>query len=76
MSQHFLLSPRAKTLTLAHVMRLTIEEAQTLFQRVRWPATNGAAVCPECAGTACLHRNPRDWPGPLALQGVCSGFGV
>jgi Transposase zinc-ribbon domain len=51
-SQRFLLSPRAKTLTPEHVMRLSAEEAQTLFQRIRWPATNGVPVCPRCTGTA------------------------
>jgi hypothetical protein len=48
MSQHFLLSRVAKTLTLAHVMRLSNEEAEALFARIRWPDTNGAPVCPKC----------------------------
>jgi transposase-like protein len=62
MSQHFLLSPRAKTLTLAHVMRLSSEEAQTLFQRIRWPATNGAPVCPKCEGQAVYTVTRRTGP--------------
>jgi transposase-like protein len=52
MSQHFLLSRVAKTLTLAHVMRLSHEEAEALFARIRWPDTNGAPVCPKCQGRA------------------------
>jgi transposase-like protein len=62
MAQHFLLSPRAKTLTLAHVMRLSAEEAQTLFQRIRWPATNGAPVCPKCEGQAVYVVTRRTGP--------------
>src|SRR5437899_8422142 len=50
MSQHFLLSPAAKTLTLASVIRMTDEEAETMFRKVRWPDTDGASVCPHCGG--------------------------
>src|SRR5208283_4319887 len=58
MSQDVLLSPAAKTLTLAHVMRLSNEDAETLFARIRWPETQGAPVCPNCAGHAVydVHR--------------------
>jgi hypothetical protein len=52
MSQHFLLSPAAKTLTLAQVMRMTNEEAETMFAKIRWHETNGEPVCPFCAGVA------------------------
>jgi len=41
MSQHFLLSRTAKSLILAQVMRMTDEEAETMFARIRWPDTNG-----------------------------------
>lgn len=59
MSQHFLLGRAAKTLTLAHVMRLSNEEAETLFAKVRWPDTNGEAVCPHCGClTAYTIREP------------------
>lgn len=52
MPQHFLLSPAAKTLTLAHVVRMTNEDAKSLFARIRWPETNGGPVCPHCTGQA------------------------
>src|SRR5271156_2526682 len=59
MSQHFLLSPRAKTLALASVMRMSNEEAETMFARIRWPDTDGAPVCPHCAGQALYNvRRP------------------
>ena len=50
MSQHFLLSRPAKTLTLAQVSRLTDAEAEAMFAKVRWPETNGAPVCAHCGG--------------------------
>jgi len=50
MAQHFLLSKAAKTLTLAQVMQLSDAEAETTFRKVRWPETDGAAVCPKCGG--------------------------
>lgn len=48
MAQHFLLSSAAKTLSLATVLRMTEEEAETVFRRVRWASTGGQAVCPHC----------------------------
>src|ERR1700761_1572546 len=46
MSQHFLLSVKARTLSLASVLRMTDEQAETAFRNVRW--TDGKAVCPHC----------------------------
>ncbi len=37
MSEHFLLSAKARTLSLASVLRMTDEEAETVFRSVRWP---------------------------------------
>jgi transposase-like protein len=50
MSQHFLLSRPAKTLSLAQVFRMTDTEAEAEFCKVRWPETDGAPVCPHCGG--------------------------
>ena len=50
MSQHFLLSHPAKTLSLAQVFRMTDTEAEAMFRKVRWPETDGAPVCPHCGG--------------------------
>ncbi len=49
MSQHFLLSAKARTLSLATVLRMSEGEAETFFRKLRWTATDGAAVCPHCA---------------------------
>jgi len=48
MSQHFLLSSRAKTLSLGQVFRMSDAEAEDAFRKVRWPDTNGEPVCPRC----------------------------
>lgn len=50
MSQHFLLSKAAKTLSLAQVFRMSDEEAEMTFRKVRWIETDGAPVCPHCGG--------------------------
>ena len=63
MSQHFLLSSCAKTLTLAQVMRMTTAEADAMFARIRWPETNGEPVCPECGCLAVyVVRRPKGAP--------------
>jgi hypothetical protein len=46
MSQHFLLSARARTLSLGAVLRMSTEEAERAFVRIRW--TDGKPVCPHC----------------------------
>lgn len=48
MSQHFLLSPAAKTLSLVKVMRMSDEEARAAFRKIRWTETEGEPICPEC----------------------------
>lgn len=48
MSQHFLLSRAARTLSLAKVARLSDEEAFDTFKQLRWCDTGGDPVCPRC----------------------------
>lgn len=63
MSQHFLLSSAAKTLTLASVFRMTDAEAEAMFRRVRWPETEGQPVCPKCGGLDAYDcRRPKGAP--------------
>lgn len=50
MAQHFLLSSKAKTLTLATVFRMSDAEAETMFRAIRWSSTEGKPVCPHCGG--------------------------
>lgn len=48
MSQHFLLSPAAKTLSLVKVMRMSEKAARDAFRKIRWPETDGEPFCPSC----------------------------
>lgn len=58
MSQHFLLSAKARTLSLAQVLRLSDEEAYATFKAVRFAANDGEAFCPKC-GLTDLYALPR-----------------
>jgi transposase-like protein len=49
MAQHFLLSAAAKTLSVVSVLGMTDMEAEAQFKNIRWAATGGQPVCPECA---------------------------
>ncbi|MBO6724621.1 MAG: IS1595 family transposase [Rhizobiaceae bacterium] len=59
MSQHFLLSPAAKTLSLVKVMRMSDAEARTAFRKVRWSETDGDPVCPECGSVEAYDLKSR-----------------
>ncbi len=48
MSQHFLLSKEARTLSLGSVLRLTDDEAYAAFKAIRFAETEGEPVCPKC----------------------------
>ena len=48
MAQHFLLSSKARTLSLAKVFRMGEDAAYGLFCEMRWPETDGEPVCPRC----------------------------
>lgn len=48
MAQHFLLSAKARTLSLKAVYRMGEDKAYETFRRLRWPETDGEAVCPKC----------------------------
>jgi transposase-like protein len=50
--QHFLLSAKARTLSLVQVMRMTDDEAYDTFKALRWAATDGNPFCPRCGCTA------------------------
>jgi ribosomal protein L37AE/L43A len=48
MSQHFLLSAAARTLSLASVARMSDEDAHAKFVEIRWSDNNGKPYCPKC----------------------------
>ena len=46
--QHFLLSAKARTLSLKAVFTMGEDQAYKVFCEMRWPETMGEAVCPRC----------------------------
>lgn len=46
--QHFLLSAKARTLSLKAVYQMGEDKAYQTFRQLRWPETEGDAVCPRC----------------------------
>jgi tRNA(Ile2) C34 agmatinyltransferase TiaS len=48
MSQQFLLSAAARTLSLKSIYQAGEEAAYAMFRKMRWPQTDGAPVCPRC----------------------------
>lgn len=50
MAQHFLLSAKARTLTAASVWRMSDQEVEAAFRKVRWSQTEGEPICPACGG--------------------------
>ncbi len=52
MSQHFLLSAAAKTLSLKAVVRMSDEEAHDAFRQIRWSDNAGNPYCPRCGCAA------------------------
>ena len=48
MAQHFLLSSAARTISLKAVFTMGEDKAYQTFRELRWPETDGEAVCPKC----------------------------
>ena len=70
MSQHFLLSRSAKTLTLAQVFQMSDAEAEATFAKVRWPETNGEPVCPKLRRRERLELPAPDWRAAVPLPSL------
>lgn len=59
MSQHFLLSAAARSLSLRAVARMTDEEAHAAFVAIRWADNAGQPYCPKCGCIALYARANR-----------------
>lgn len=59
MSQHFLLSAKARTLSLRAIFAGGEEEAYATFRKLRWPETDGAPVCPHCGSLTAYEIKSR-----------------
>lgn len=70
MAQHFLLSAKARTLSLAKVARMSDAEAHETFKRIRWHATGGDPVCPRCGCLAVYSYKSR----PIWKCKACDGY--
>jgi len=49
--QHFLLSAKSRSLSLKKIYKMGENAAYELFRAIRWPETDGEAVCPKCGCT-------------------------
>ncbi len=69
MAQHFLLSAKARTLSLASVLRMSEKDAETMFAAIRWADNGGKPVCPHCGSVTVYEcRRPNG-----ALRFRCKG---
>ena len=59
MTQHFLLSSAARTLSLVSVARLSEDEARATFQAIRWADNNGKPYCQRCGCADAYHLASR-----------------
>lgn len=76
MSQHFLLSAAARTLSLAKVMRMSEAAARETFKAIRWASTEGEPVCSKCGCVEAYEIATRQifkCKGCLAQYSVTSG---
>ena len=48
MTQHFLLSSKAKTLSIVQVLKMTDQECENTFRQIRWQDAGGEPYCPHC----------------------------
>ena len=55
MSQHFLVSAKSRSISIAAVARISDADAETMFAGLRWPETGGKAVCPHCGCPTCYE---------------------
>jgi hypothetical protein len=67
MPQHFLLSSRARSLTLGQVLRLSDEEAHRKFVEIRFADNSGKPFCPRC-GAVNVYTIPTR--AHMAVQGL------
>ena len=54
MAQHFLLSSKARNLSMVKIAMMSDLEAFEIFKNIRWVETNGEPVCP-CCGSVDKH---------------------
>jgi len=62
MAQHFLLSAKARTLSIATIARMGDDEAHATFKALRWADNGGEPFCPRCGCVAVYtYKARRIW---------------
>lgn len=56
MSQHFLLSAKAITLSVRQITKLSEQEAHDLLKTIRWGECDKDIVCPHCGTIHALYK--------------------
>ena len=74
MPQHFLLTSAARTLSLASVARMSDEEAERVFVKLRWSDNDGERLLPALRLPDRLFLPPPERCAALALQSLPQGF--
>ena len=69
MAQHFLLSAKARTLSLKAIYAAGEDKAYETFRKLRWPETDGEPVCPRCGS---LDAYEITAPSPVQVLGLPS----
>jgi transposase-like protein len=64
LSQHFLLSARARSLSLRDVLRMDDKEAWATFCAIRWSASGGQPFCPHCGSLTFYDVTRSNRPHP------------
>ncbi len=59
MAQHFLLSAKARTLSLGAIMRMSDDDAHARFQAIRFADNGGEPFCPRCECTTIYTMTTR-----------------
>jgi transposase-like protein len=72
-SQHFLLTAAARTISVVQVARMGEDEAFALFRAMRWHETGGDPVCPACGCAACYEYRTRRL---FKCKACCEQFSV
>ena len=76
MPQHFLLSSRARTMSLATVFGLTDAEAEAAFRKVRWPDSGGEPVCPACLSSGAYDCRRSNGAARFRCRGCQKDFSI
>jgi transposase-like protein len=56
MAQHFLLSAKARTLSIVKVAMMSDEEIHNIFKQIRWSDNDGEPICPHCGITSAPYN--------------------